>query len=124
METNADFPNTVYRDDPVMVTRGRSVEFYPGVGFAGALTGSNCSGTIHEFNLVVGSVTFYDDGMEMGMDNSILGPSDGSDMIVGEQNCVEQVNKAWDSVSSNTQQACLTAPTFRGLLAAERQLSV
>ncbi|KAI9761952.1 MAG: hypothetical protein M4579_000735 [Chaenotheca gracillima] len=120
VETSSDVPATAYHGDPITVGAGQSVHFYPGKGFIGALTGTSGTGTRLEVNFGTADLTWYNADMEMGMDDSTLGPTslqaqaNGNPSLAGEPNCLAKANAAWHSVNRATRKALLATGYFQG----------
>ncbi|KAI9808620.1 MAG: hypothetical protein M1825_003770 [Sarcosagium campestre] len=100
---------------PVKVPAGGTVNFYPGAGFIGALTGPNGGGTRFEPNFAEGT-TWYDADMEMGMSDATFGPTESSDpeKITGEKDCVGKANRAWSKLDPSSQKALLDSGYLEG----------
>lgn len=88
IEGNSDNPGTAYGAGKsplpkLTVAAGSTVDFHPGVGFIGAFSDLDGSGTRHEVNFRDPSTTWYNADMEFGMSNSTFETSDGSSRIDG-----------------------------------------
>jgi len=125
IQGNFDNPSSAYGAGmdsipSLTVPAGSIVQFHPGAGFAGALSGMEGSGTRHEVNFRDPSVTWYNADMEFGMSNSTFGTTDGSKRVdggistTGEPDCLGKANAAWGSVDVNTQQALLDSGFVQG----------
>ncbi|KAI9837686.1 MAG: hypothetical protein M1837_002701 [Sclerophora amabilis] len=120
VETSAGVPSTAYHGDPISVPGQQTVDFYPGAGFIGALTGADGTGTRHEINFADNQVTWYNSDMEMGMCDSTLGPTSGEPQnngqpsLAGEANRADKANQAWGSVDPQTQQNLLDSGYIDG----------
>lgn len=125
VQGNSDNPPTAYGAGmspipSITVPAGSAVNFHPGIGFIGAISGMDGSGTRHEVNFRDTSVTWYNADMEFGMSNSTFGTTDGSkridggDSLTGEQDCLAKANAAWGSVDINIQQGLLASGFLEG----------
>jgi len=125
IQGSMDNPSTAYGAGQssipsLTVPAGSIVRFHPGVGFVGAFSGMEGSGTRHEVNFRDSSVTWYNVDMEFGMSNSTFGPTDGStridggDSLTGEKDCLGKANAAWGGVDIDRQQALLNSGFVKG----------
>jgi len=125
IQGSSDNPSTAYGAGlssipSLTVPAGSIVRFHPGVGFTGAFSDMEGSGTRHEVNFRDPSVTWYNADMQYGMSNSTFGTTDGSKLInggnstTGEPDCLGKANAAWGSVDANTQQALLNSGFVKG----------
>ena len=125
VEGNTDNPETAYGGGSdslpaLIVPSGSIVNFHPGVGFVGAFSALDGSGTRHEVNFRDPDETWYNADMQFGMSNSTFVTADGSkrkdggSALAGEQDCLAKANSVWGSVDEGTQQSLLDTGYLEG----------
>lgn len=125
VQGNSDNPSTAFGAgqsslDPVKVPAGATVDFHPGIGFIGAFSDLQGSGTRHELNFRDPAVTWYNADMQFGMSNSTLGTTDGSkqnngnDALTGEQDCLAKANAAWSDLDAATKTDLMNSGFLEG----------
>ncbi|KAI4211560.1 MAG: hypothetical protein LQ351_005600 [Letrouitia transgressa] len=108
----------------ITVKPGKTVEFYPGRGFIGAISARKGEGTRFEVNFRGDSPgdykTWYNSDMEFGMSDTTLAPTNGAKQIngdsavAGEQDCLAAANAVWGDVDTATQQQLLNTGYLEG----------
>lgn len=123
IETGAESSSTAFDTclgPCLVVLPGQTVQFLPGRGFVGALTGT---GSRHEMNFLSDpGETWYDISMEYGMSEETLGPSDerlqadGFRSLAGEIDLLGKANAAWQTTAAAKQRLLLATGYLAGTL--------